>query len=66
MDPVRRTILRDAIGVGVACGVYGMSFGVLAVGGALVTITPPGLPIVAAIGALVPAGLATRRRLVAA
>jgi hypothetical protein len=31
-----------------------------------VTITPPGLPIVAAIGALVPAGLATRRRLVAA
>jgi 4-azaleucine resistance transporter AzlC len=31
MNPVRRTILRDAIGVGVACGVYGVSFGVLAV-----------------------------------
>jgi len=31
MDPARRTILRDAAGVGIACGVYGVSFGVLAV-----------------------------------
>jgi 4-azaleucine resistance transporter AzlC len=31
MEPARRTILRDAAGVGVAVGVYGMSFGVLAV-----------------------------------
>jgi 4-azaleucine resistance transporter AzlC len=30
-DPARRTILRDAAGVGVAVGVYGVSFGVLAV-----------------------------------
>ena len=31
MDPARRTILRDAAGVGLAVGVYGVSFGVLAV-----------------------------------
>jgi 4-azaleucine resistance transporter AzlC len=31
MDRARRTILRDAAGVGVAVGVYGVSFGVLAV-----------------------------------
>jgi len=32
MGPGRRTILRDAAGVGLACGAYGVSFGVLAVG----------------------------------
>ena len=31
MDPARRMILRDAAGVGLAVGVYGVSFGVLAV-----------------------------------
>ena len=31
MDPAHRTILHDAAGVGIACGVYGVSFGVLAV-----------------------------------
>ena len=31
MDSARRTILRDAAGVGLAVGVYGVSFGVLAV-----------------------------------
>jgi hypothetical protein len=29
---------------------------------ALVTVAPPGLPIVAALGALIPAALAARRR----
>jgi predicted branched-subunit amino acid permease len=34
-DPIRRSILRDAIGIGVATGAYGVSFGAISVTGGL-------------------------------
>ena len=40
-DPAHRRIVRDAAGIGLAVGIYGMSFGVLAVAaGAGVAVLP--------------------------
>ena len=51
-SPDRRAIVRASLGVGIAPGLYGASFGAISVGSGLTmpvdcgrgTITPPGLP----------------------
>jgi predicted branched-subunit amino acid permease len=59
-DPGRRSIIRDAVGIGIATGAYGLSFGAISTAAGLTLLQTSALSLFMFTGAsvpLVPAGI---------